>query len=166
MNYLNIDNEKVLPVVSELNVLLADYHVYYQKLRNYHWNILGKNFFELHIRFEEMYNDTRIKIDEVAERIVTLRYHPISNLSDYIEISRIKESSSLLSDIEMVENIINDHRILLEQLAKVIDRANKASDEGTVDLIGAYIRELEKSTWMLNAWSKNTEDELNSSFVK
>lgn len=166
MDYLNIENEKVLPVVTELNVLLADYHVYYQKLRNYHWNILGKNFFDLHNKFEEMYNDTRIKIDEVAERIVTLKYHPISKLSDYIEVSKIKESSPLLSDKEMVENIINDHKILLEQFAKIVDRAGKANDEGTIDMIGAYIRELEKSTWMLNAWSKDTKDELNTSFVK
>ena len=166
MNYLNIDNQKVLPVVSELNVLLADYHVHYQKLRNFHWNILGKNFFDLHNRFEEMYNDTRVKIDEVAERIVTLKYHPISKLSDYIEVSRIKESSPLLTDEEMVADIINDNKIILEQLGKIIERATKAKDEGTVDMIGAYIRELEKSTWMLNAWSKHTKEEFNSSFVK
>lgn len=166
MNYLNIDNQKILPVVTELNVLLADYHVYYQKLRNFHWNVLGKNFFELHRKFEEMYNDTRLKIDEVAERIVTLRYHPISKLSDYIEVSKIKESSPLLSDEEMVEDILNDHKIILQQLGKIIDKASKANDEGTMDLMGAYIRELEKSTWMLNAWSKNTKDELNTSFVK
>ncbi len=166
MDYLNIDNQKVLPVVTELNVLLADYHVYYQKLRNFHWNILGKNFFDLHKKFEEMYNDTRTKIDEVAERIVTLKYHPISKLSDYIEVSKIKESSPLLTDEEMVKDIIKDHSILLEQLAKIIDRANKAKDEGTIDLMGAYIRELEKSTWMLNAWSKDTKDELNTSFVE
>ncbi|QTE23528.1 Dps family protein [Polaribacter cellanae] len=166
MNYLNMENERMLPIVSELNVLLADYHVYYQKLRNFHWNVLGKNFFELHRKFEEMYNDTRIKIDEVAERIVTFRYHPISKLSDYIEISRIKESSPLLSDTEMVAVLIDDHSILLEQLNRVIDKANEAKDEGTIDLIGAYIRELEKSTWMLNAWSKDTKDELNTSFVE
>lgn len=166
MNYLNIDNQKVLPVVSELNVLLADYHVHYQKLRNFHWNILGKNFFDLHNRFEEMYNDTREKIDEVAERIVTLKYHPISKLSDYIEVSRIKESSPLLTDEEMVADIINDNKIILEQLGKIIERATKAKDEGTVDMIGAYIRELEKSTWMLNAWSKHTKEEFNTSFVK
>lgn len=165
MNYLNIDNENILPVVSELNVLLADYHVHYQKLRNFHWNVLGKNFFDLHNKFEEMYNDTKVKIDEVAERIVTLKYHPVSNLSDYIEISKIKESSPLLSDKEMVEEIIKDHNILLKQLSKVIDGANNANDEGTVDLIGAYIRELEKSTWMLNAWSKETKDALDNSFV-
>ncbi|MBU3012655.1 DNA starvation/stationary phase protection protein [Polaribacter vadi] len=166
MDYLNIDNQKVLPVVSELNVLLADFHVYYQKLRNFHWNILGKNFFDLHNKFEEMYNDTRVKIDEIAERIVTLKYHPISKLSDYIEVSKIKESSPLLSDDEMVKEIIEDHRIILEQFGKVIDRAEKAKDEGTLDLIGAYIRELEKSTWMLNAWSKDTKEEYNTSFVK
>ena len=166
MNYLNIDNQKVLPVVSELNVLLADYHVHYQKLRNFHWNILGKNFFDLHNRFEEMYNDTRVKIDEVAERIVALKYHPISKLSDYIEVSRIKESSPLLTDEEMVADIINDNKIILEQLGKIIERATKAKDEGTVDMIGAYIRELEKSTWMLNAWSKHTKEEFNTSFVK
>ncbi|TMM31550.1 DNA starvation/stationary phase protection protein [Polaribacter aestuariivivens] len=166
MNYLNVKNDRVLPIVSELNVLLADYHVYYQKLRNFHWNILGKNFFELHRKFEEMYNDTKIKIDEVAERIITLKYHPISKLSDYIEISRIKESSPLLTDKEMVTILIEDHKILLEQLNKVIEKANEAKDEGTIDLIGAYIRELEKVTWMLNAWSKDTKDELNTSFVK
>jgi starvation-inducible DNA-binding protein len=166
MDYLNIDNQKVLPVVTELNVLLADYHVHYQKLRNFHWNILGKNFFDLHNRFEEMYNETKTKIDEVAERIVTLKYHPISKLSDYIEVSKIKESSPLLSDKEMVLEIISDHKIIIEQLGKIIDRANKASDEGTIEMMGAYIRELEKATWMLNAWSKDTKEELNTSFVK
>jgi starvation-inducible DNA-binding protein len=166
MNYLNIDNQKVLPVVSELNMLLTDFHVHYQKLRNFHWNILGKNFFDLHNRFEEMYNDTRVKIDEVAERIVTLKYHPISKLSDYIEVSRIKESSPLLTDEEMVADIINDNKIILEQLGKIIERATKAKDEGTLDLMGAYIRELEKSTWLLNAWSKSTKEELNTDFVK
>ena len=166
MKYLNIDKEKIVPVVTELNILLADYHLYYQKLRNFHWNILGKNFFDLHVRFEEMYDDTKIKIDEIAERIITLKYHPISNLSDYLENARIKESSPLMTDVEMVKTIVGDHKILIEQLSKVIDRADKAKDEGTIDLIGAYIRELEKSTWMLNAWSQDPNDQLNASFVK
>lgn len=166
MNYLDIEKEKLIPVVKELNILLADYHLYYQKLRNFHWNILGKNFFDLHNKFEEMYDDTKIKIDEVAERIITLKYHPVSNLSDYLEISKVKESTPLLKDTEMIDIIIKDHRIIIEQLNKVVDKADKANDEGTIDLIGAYIRELEKSTWMLNAWSQNTENQLDTSFVK
>ena len=84
MNYLNIKEENILPVVVELNKLLADYHIYYQKLRNFHWNVSGENFFDLHEQFEELYNDAKIKIDEIAERVLTLRYHPISNLSESI----------------------------------------------------------------------------------
>ena len=78
-----MNDEKLLPTVVELNTLLADYHIYYQNLRNFHWNILGDNFFELHEKFEELYTDARVKIDEIAERILTLRYHPMSNLKDF-----------------------------------------------------------------------------------
>jgi starvation-inducible DNA-binding protein len=158
MNYLNFDLEKAKDTSKELNILLADYHLYYQKLRNYHWNIVGRSFFDLHIKFEEMYNDTIIKIDEVAERILTLRYQPTSNYSDYLKLSNIKESKSELSDVEMVLNLIEDHGIILTQLAKVVKTAGDCNDEGTIDLIGAYIRELETTTWMLDAWRMNTGD--------
>ena len=89
MNYLNIKDEDLLKVVVELNTLLADYHIYYQKLRSNHWNILGKNFFDLHLKFEELYTDARVKIDEIAERILTLKYHPMSKLEDYLKVSSI-----------------------------------------------------------------------------
>ena len=96
MNYLNFNAEKTSKTVAELNHLLADYHLYYQKLRNFHWNILGENFFDLHNQFELMYDDARIKIDEIAERILTLRYQPVSNYSDYLSKSNLKESKSNL----------------------------------------------------------------------
>lgn len=163
MNYLNLDEEKVLPVVTELNTLLADYHLYYQKLRNFHWNIIGENFFDLHEKFETLYTDARVKIDEIAERILTLRYHPMSNISDYLEKSAINESSSYLSDEKMIEELLFAHSILLKQMSKVIEKANGIDDEGTIDLIGAYIRELEKSSWMLNAWSKRSNEKLKAS---
>lgn len=166
MNYLNMNDERLVPVVVELNTLLADYHVYYQKLRSFHWNILGKNFFDLHNKFEELYGNAQTKIDEIAERILTLKYHPISKMIDYLEISKVKESSPLLTDEEMVTIIINDHKLLLSQMKIVINLANEAEDEGTIDLLGAYIRELEKSSWMLNAWSKKTTSQLNNSMVK
>ena len=166
MNYLNMSDKELVPVVVELNTLLANYNVYYQKLRSFHWNILGKNFFDLHNKFEEMYTQAQTKIDEIAERILTLKYHPISKMSDYLEISSIKESSPLLTDSEMVEILINDHKILLAQMKVVIDHANNSGDEGTIDMLGAYVRELEKSSWMLNAWSKETTSQLNNSMVK
>lgn len=153
MNYLNIDAKKLLPVVTELNTLLADYHVYYQKLRNFHWNIVGKNFFDLHEKFEDMYTDARVKVDEIAERILTLRYHPMSNYSEYLKTSSINESATTLVDEEMVTELLNAHSVLLKQMTKVIGKADEVNDEGTIDLIGAYIRQMEKTSWMLDAWS-------------
>jgi len=160
MSYLNIQDDKLIPTVMELNTLLADYNIYYQKLRSFHWNVLGKNFFDLHNLFEDMYNDAKVKIDEIAERILTLRHHPISNFSDYLKVSSIKESSPLISDNDMVEMLISDHKKILEQMSDVLEKAEKAGDEGTIDLIGAYIRELEKTSWMLNAWFKKTTEQL------
>ena len=161
-----MQDEKLLPVVMDLNTLLSDYHMYYQKLRSFHWNILGKNFFDLHEQFEDMYNDAQIKIDEIAERILTLRHHPVSKFSDYIKIATVQEESAMISDQKMIETLLNDHKIILAQMSSAIDSAENAGDEGTIDLVGAYIRELEKSTWMLNAWSKHTKEEFNTSVVK
>ncbi|WP_044397772.1 Dps family protein [Lacinutrix sp. Hel_I_90] len=166
MSYLNIKDEKLIPVVMELNTLLSDYHIYYQKLRNFHWNILGKNFFDLHIQFENMYNDARLKIDEIAERILTLRHHPVSTLSDYLRITSLQETSGLITDQEMILELLSDHKKVLKQMSAIIEKANEAGDEGTIDLIGAYIRELEKTSWMLNAWSKSTNEQLERDGVK
>lgn len=165
MSYLNMQDEKLLPVVMELNTLLSDYHVYYQKLRSFHWNILGKNFFDLHEQFEAMYNDAKLKIDEIAERILTLRHHPVSKFSDYLKIASVKEESAMISDQLMIEALLKDHKTILEQMSRVIESAENANDEGTIDLIGAYIRELEKTSWMLNAWTKSTSDHLKKETV-
>jgi starvation-inducible DNA-binding protein len=158
MNFLNLDKEKTNHTVNQLNILLADFHLYYQKLRNFHWNIVGKSFFDLHLKFEEMYDDTKLKVDEIAERILTLRYQPTSNLSEYLKLSNIKESKASLSDVEMIDTLIEDHATLLKQMRSVVAAAGEAKDEGTIDLIGSYIRELEKTTWMLDAWRMKTTD--------
>jgi len=160
MSFLNLDKEKVNATAKELNLLLADYHLYYQKLRNFHWNITGRDFFILHDKFEEMYNDTQVKIDEIAERILTLRFRPVSNYSEYLEKSSIKESATSLSDIEMVETLLNDHKVLLKQLRTTLKKASDANDEGTEDLLTGYIADLEKTSWMLDAWKMKTGDSL------
>lgn len=160
MSYLGLDEKKTANTVKELNTLLADYHLYYQKLRNFHWNVIGKNFFDLHEKFEELYDDAKLKVDDIAERILTLRFQPTSNLSDYLKTSSIKESKSDISDSKMIETLLEDHGTLLKQMRKVIDVAEKGGDEGTVDLIGAYIRELEKTSWMLDAWKMKTSESL------
>lgn len=159
MNYLGLDSNKTKKTVEELNILLADYHLYYQKLRNFHWNVIGKNFFDLHEKFEELYDDAKLKVDEIAERILTLRYQPTSNLSEYLKDSNLKESPSDITDKKMIETLLDDHGAILKQMRKVIDTADAADDEGTIDLIGAYIRELEKTSWMLDAWKMKTSDQ-------
>lgn len=158
MSYLGLDENKTSKTVEELNILLADYHIYYQKLRNFHWNVIGKNFFDLHEKFEELYDDAKLKVDEIAERILTLRYQPTSNLSDYLKTSNLKESKSDISDLKMIEALLKDHGLLLKQMRKVTKVADTAGDEGTIDLIGAYIRELEKTSWMLDAWKMKTSE--------
>ncbi len=140
--------------IDALNVLLADYHMHYQKLRNFHWNITGPHFFELHVKFEELYEDAKLKIDEIAERVLTLRGKPISNFSSYLNTSSIKESETNLVDREMVSTILEDHEVLLKQLKMVIETAEDTKDDGTLDIIGTYIGELEKTSWMLNAWNQ------------
>lgn len=152
MSYLNLDTSKTKTTVQELNILLADYHLYYQKLRNFHWNIVGQSFFDLHEQFEEMYNDAKLKIDEIAERILTLRFQPRSNFTDYLKMSNLSEASSELEDSEMVKALLEDHGNIITQMRKVVDVADENDDEGTIDLVGAYIRELEKTSWMLDAW--------------
>ena len=165
MNYLNMNDEKLLPVATELNTLLAEYHIYYQKLRNFHWNVLGENFFDLHNQFEELYTAARKNIDEIAERILTLNFHPVSKYSDYLRISKLEETERILTDREMVGAILRDHKMLLAQMRTIMSHAENAKDEGTLDLLGAYIREMEKASWMLNAWSKQKQETLEKSLL-
>ncbi len=153
MNYLGFKKEKVTPVVSELNTLLSNYHVYYQNLRNFHWNIQGQNFFDLHNQFEALYNDARLKIDEIAERILTLRHRPLSRLTDYLTISKIPEATLVEDDRKMVLTILQNHQILISNLRKVIKLASEAEDEGTIDMVGSFLENLEKKSWMLDAWA-------------
>ena len=156
MSYLNLDKKKTTATAKELNVLLADYHLYYQKLRNFHWNVIGHNFFDLHIKFEEMYDDAKLKIDEIAERILTLRFQPTSNFTDYVKMSNIKESPSDTKDLKMVEILLDDHGKLLKQMRTVVEKADAAGDEGTIDMIGGFIGHIEKISWMLDAWTMKT----------
>jgi starvation-inducible DNA-binding protein len=158
MSYLNLDKSKTKNTVKELNVLLADYHLYYQKLRNFHWNIVGQNFFDLHEQFEDMYDDAKLKIDEIAERILTLRFQPESNFSTYLKVSNLSEASSDIEDSQMVRTLLDDHGKIISQMRNVVEVADENDDEGTIDLIGEYIRELEKTSWMLDAWILKKEE--------
>lgn len=151
MNYLGFEPKTIKKTASQLNKLLANYQIYYQNLRNYHWNISGPHFFDLHIKFEELYNEAKLNIDEIAERILTLRQKPMSTLAEYLKNSDIKELSTE-SPREMVESILSDHRKLIANMREVIQTASDAGDEGTIDLVGGFLGSVEKKSWMLDAW--------------
>ena len=158
MNYLGIDKTQSKNTVKELNQLLACYHVYYQNLRNFHWNVTGENFFDLHGRFEEFYMEARSRIDAIAERILTLRHRPMSTLSTYLDKSLIAEAGLVADDREMVHTILDNHRVLIDCMRNTLRAASKVEDEGTIDLIGGFLADLEKSSWMLDAWYTRTTE--------
>lgn len=153
MNYLGIQPEQLTNTTKELNTLLASYHIYYQNLRNFHWNIEGENFFELHEKFEELYMDARDQIDQIAERVLTLRSHPLSRLSDYLTTSKVQEANILSEDRAMVITLLENHKTLIEQMRGILKVAGEAKDEGTIDLISSFLESLEKKSWMLDAWT-------------
>lgn len=149
---LKIKDSKAL--VEKLNELLANYEVYYQNLRNFHWNVTGPNFFELHNKFEELYNEAFEGIDEVAERILTLGVRPFSSFEEFIENSQIKEAKEVNNAKDMVEITRDNLNTLLKLEREVLETAAEQSDEGTVTLISDYITSKEKTVWMLSAYLK------------
>ena len=113
LNSIGLDNKKSLELAGKLNVLLANYSIFYQNVRGYHWNIKGDKFFELHVKFEELYNDLLLKIDEIAERILTLGHTPIHNYSEYKKISKIAESSQVADGIKAVSGILASIKVII-----------------------------------------------------
>lgn len=151
---LGFDSEETERIVESLNILMANYHVHYQKLRNYHWNVEGDAFFELHEFFESEYNAVKLQIDEIAERIRVFGKKPVSTLKEYLEISEIKESDNSLNFKEMTEEIINDFETLISLCIDTHENTAATGDLATSDLMIAYIKRTEKSHWMLSSFIK------------
>ncbi|WP_066759709.1 Dps family protein [Crocinitomix algicola] len=149
---LGFTNLESTEVVMNLNQLLANYQVYFHKLQNFHWNIKGRDFFELHEQFEKMYRDVFNKIDEIAERVRVFGKTPTSNMEAYLDQASIKESPTDLSGEFMVRTLVEDMDNLLTNMVETTDVASANGDVGTVDLMNSYIKELEKEHWMLISW--------------
>lgn len=152
MNFIGLDQQSAQLLAQQLNQLLANYQVLYMNTRGYHWNITGQQFFELHLKFEEIYTDLQVKIDELAERILTLGYTPQHSFSSYLLNSDISEHQDVFSGQESVQGLVNGFSKLLVQQRQILKQAGEAEDEGTAALMGDYIREQEKLLWMLNAY--------------
>ena len=153
-NLIGINKEKSIELVSKLNDLLANYQWFYQNLRGLHWNIKGREFFELHLKFEEYYDDAVVKVDEIAERILTLEGEPFHTFTDYLKVSEIKEEKSVTNGTKGVEIIVNNFGVLILKEREILSSAAETDDEGTVSLMSDYISETEKTLWMLNSYLK------------
>ncbi len=151
-NAIGLENNNAKQLAEKLNELLANYSVFYQNTRGSHWNIKGEKFFELHLKFEELYNDLLLKIDEVAERILTLGHSPNHNYSDYVRISKITESKEVSDGIKAVTNILESFKIIITLQRELLILSSEAGDEGTNAQMSDYIRAQEKLVWMYSAF--------------
>jgi len=152
LNAIGLNPEKVQELAEKLNVLLANYSVFYQNARGYHWNIKGEKFFELHVKFEELYNNLFMKIDEVAERIRTLGYTPGHKFTSYLAVSEIKESDITSEGKACVEGVLAAFKVIISKERELLQLSADTNDEGTNALMSDYIREQEKMVWMYSAY--------------
>ena len=152
MNKIGLDNEKSKAVASKLNELLANYQIFYMNTRGFHWNIKGSKFFELHLKFEELYDDSFLKIDEIAERILTLGHTPLHTFSDYSGLAKVTEAKNVSSGIEAIGEVLKAYEVLLPLERELLSLSEDANDEGTNALMSDYIREQEKLVWMYSAY--------------
>ena len=152
LNFIGLEKEKSDKLAGMLNDLLANYQVFYMNVRGFHWNIKGEKFFELHVKFEELYDDLVIKIDEIAERITTLGATPLHTFEDYLKTSEIKSVKDAADPMTTVQSILESFRILLVKEREILDLSDELGDEGTNALASDYIREKEKLAWMYNSF--------------
>ena len=155
LNSIGLDKAKSKKLAEKLNELLANYSIFYQNTRGYHWNIKGQKFFELHLKFEELYNDLLLKIDEVAERILTLKAIPYHRFSDYEIIAKIRESKEISDGMIAVEDVLNSFKSIILLQREILKLSAEANDEGTNALMSDYIRAQEKLVWMYSAFLNN-----------
>ncbi len=155
LSRIGLDKEKSKELADLLNDLLANYSILYQNTRGYHWNIQGEKFFELHLKFEELYNDLFLKIDEIAERILTVGHTPDHKFSKYLSDSSIPESKEVTNGLKSVEEILTAFKVLLTKQRHILDLSGEINDEGTNAQMSDYIREQEKLVWMYTAYLNN-----------
>lgn len=153
-NQIGLEKAYAEKVSDKLNDLLSNIQIAYMNVRGFHWNITGKQFFKLHEKFEEVYDDLNEKADEVAERILMLEGKPVHAFSEYLKRAGIKEKVNISDDQATVKELLDEIQQLLKNEREILALAAENGDDGTVDLMTGYISGQEKTIWMLNAFMK------------
>lgn len=146
-------NKKKLETIAEkLNTLLACYGVHYQNLRALHWNIKGENFFDLHIKYEELYNSAQKRVDAIAERILGYQINPFHSYADFIKNSSLKENEYISDGKKGMQYIVDAQDEIIKLAREIFAISDEENDEGTSSLMSDVISDLETKQWMFRAW--------------
>lgn len=145
-------------LIEQLNDLVATWSVLYTKLHNYHWYVNGPSFFTLHEKYEELYNEVTLHLDEIAERILTKGGKPVATIKEHLEMSHIEEATGKETTEEMVSTTIVDFKTIMKYLRGAMEQAATEGDDRTEDMLNAMVQGLEKHTWMLSAFLGNKNE--------
>ena len=148
------DTQRVA-VCKLLAAVLADEYLLYTKTRNYHWNVVGPQFNDLHKFFEAQYGQLNDEIDDVAERIRALGENAPATMAEFLKASRLKEHPGRFPSAgAMLSNLLTDHESLIRTLRADIEAATKQGDAGTADFFTGLLERHEKTAWMLRSFGE------------
>ena len=152
---IGIEAKNLKAVAKLLSDVLANQHVLYIKTRNYHWNVSGPSFMELHTLFEAQYEELARGIDEVAERISKLGEPVPGTMAAFIKSASLKEDSTVPNQSAMISNLVKDHEACIKSLRNGIDDCEeKYEDSGTADMLTGLMRKHETNAWKLRRYLK------------
>jgi starvation-inducible DNA-binding protein len=141
-----------MTIQSELNLQIANWSLLYTKLHRFHWYVKGPLFFTLHAKFEELYDESALVVDQVAERLLALGGEPIATMKEYLETATIQETANEAKASDMVATLVKDYKHINESLKQLADLAESENDTITNDLAVGLIEKIDTHVWMLNAY--------------
>ncbi|WP_100331913.1 Dps family protein [Bacillus xiapuensis] len=139
-------------LIQSVNKQIANWTVLYTKLHNYHWYVKGPQFFTLHAKFEELYTEASVHIDELAERLLALGGQPVATLKESLELATVKEAEGKETAEQMVQSLVDDFTTVVSELKEAMDLAAEVNDETTGDMLLSIHQGLEKHAWMLKSF--------------
>lgn len=150
-NNVIIKNERNdFMITEDLNLFLANLNVFYRKLQNYHWNIKGDDFFNIHVKLEELYDQVNSQIDEIAEHILIIEGQPLGTMKDYLNITQIEEAKNeKIESDKIFSAILKDYNTLVENATKVKEEADDEKKYATSALMDEYLQNYGKTIWMI-----------------
>jgi starvation-inducible DNA-binding protein len=141
-----------MTIQSELNLQIANWSVLYTKLHRFHWFVKGPLFFTLHAKFEELYDESALVVDQVAERLLAIQGEPIATMKEYLETASIQESINETKASDMVATLVKDYTQINESLKQLAELTEAENDTITNDLAVGLIEKIDTHLWMLNAY--------------